>query len=85
MGVKCPEKDCDGEILERRSKRGRVFYSCSKYPKCKFSSWAKPVPVKCVACGNPYMVEKTSAKGDYLYCPICKHHQAEKELEAVKT
>jgi DNA topoisomerase-1 len=83
--VKCPEKDCGGEILERTSKRGRIFYSCSHYPKCKFSSWSKPVSTPCPACGHPYMVEKSSqAKGQYLYCPNCKHSQSEKEPETAE-
>jgi DNA topoisomerase-1 len=85
-GVKCPEKDCDGEILERRSKRGRVFYSCSRYPKCKFSLWFKPVPRKCPACGYSFMVEKsTAARGEYLYCTNCKHHLVEEKVKAVKS
>jgi DNA topoisomerase I len=83
-GVKCPEKDCTGEIVERTTRKNRVFFSCSRYPKCKFSSWSKPVAVACEACGNGYMVEKsTQAKGNYLYCPHCKHHQTEKDPEPV--
>ncbi len=83
--VKCPEKNCDGEILERTSKRGRVFYSCSRYPKCKFVSWYRPVNVSCPACGHYYMLEKSSrAKGQYLYCPSCKHSQSEKESEVAE-
>ena len=85
-GVKCPEKGCDGEILERTSRKGKVFYSCSRYPDCKFSLWSKPVDHACPSCGNSYMVEKhTQAKGDYLYCPLCKHKIYEQELEAVST
>ncbi|RKX19345.1 MAG: type I DNA topoisomerase [Candidatus Zixiibacteriota bacterium] len=85
-GVKCPEKGCDGELLERRSKKGRIFYSCSRYPKCKFSLWFKPVPRKCPACGYSFMVEKsTIARGDYLYCTNCKHHLAEEKAITVKS
>jgi DNA topoisomerase-1 len=84
--VKCPEKDCGGEILERTSKRGRIFFSCSRYPNCKFSSWSKPVSTPCPSCGHAFMVEKSSqAKGQYLYCPGCKHHQSEKEPEVEET
>lgn len=70
----CPREDCDGKIFQRRSKRGRVFYGCSNYPKCDFVSWDEPTPHTCPSCGNNYMVHKsTKTKGDYLYCPKCKH------------
>ena len=72
-GVKCPEKDCGGDIVERKSKRGRIFFGCSNYPKCEFAVWDKPINQACRACGNPYVVEKnTKAKGLHLYCPKCK-------------
>jgi DNA topoisomerase-1 len=41
-GVACPAEGCDGELLERRSKRGRVFYSCSNYPECSYATWERP-------------------------------------------
>lgn len=48
-GVKCP--DCkDGDILERKSKRGKIFYGCSGYPKCNFALWSKPINEKCPKC-----------------------------------
>ena len=85
-GVKCPEKGCTGEILERTSRKGKIFYSCSRYPDCEFSLWSKPVPVPCPACGNKFMVEKSSqARGDYLACPVCKHKVTEEVLEQVNT
>lgn len=72
-GVDCPLEDCKGQIVERKSKRGRTFYGCSNYPKCDFVSWNKPVNESCMACGNPYVVEKTTkAKGFHHYCPECK-------------
>ncbi len=72
-GVSCPKDGCDGNVVERKSKRGRTFFGCSKYPKCDFVSWNKPVNEKCKACGHDYIVEKTTkAKGDHLYCPECK-------------
>lgn len=79
-GIDCP-KCKKGKVVERRSKRGRVFYGCSRYPKCDFVSWDKPVPVECPACGNPYMVEKnTKAKGHFLRCPECKHEIAQESV-----
>lgn len=56
-GVTCPEKDCGGDIVERRSKKGRIFFSCSNYPKCTFSVWNKPLPENCPKCGA-FLVEK---------------------------
>lgn len=70
----CPKPDCKGEISPRRSKRGRVFYGCTQYPDCDFVSWDPPIEQKCPSCDNPYMVAKsTKKKGDYAYCPNCKH------------
>lgn len=41
-GLKCPKENCDGEVVERRTKRGRMFYGCSNFPRCDFSSWHRP-------------------------------------------
>ncbi len=54
-GIKCPL--CDGEIVERRSKKGRLFYGCSNYPNCSFVSWDKPLERACPDCGV-HLVEK---------------------------
>lgn len=62
-GVRCPEPGCGGEITERRSKKGRVFYSCTRYPDCKFAMWDKPVPQPCPQCGAPFLVEKRTRGG----------------------
>ena len=68
-GVKCPEKDCDGELVERTSKRGKIFYGCSRFPKCNFATWDKPVARKCPDCGAPIMVEKeTKRDGKIIKC-----------------
>ena len=68
-GVKCPEEGCDGELVQRRSKRGRVFYGCSRYPKCSFAVWNKPVAKTCPECGAPFVVEHTTKKdGRHLKC-----------------
>jgi DNA topoisomerase-1 len=69
-GVKCPEKGCTGEIVEKHSKRGKVFYGCNRYPDCSFAMWDKPVAKKCPDCSGDYLVEKVSKKkGVYLSCP----------------
>ncbi len=72
LGVKCP--DCGtGEVVQRRNKRGRNFYSCNRYPDCKWISNDKPVAIACPNCGNPFMFEKYSkAKGNHKLCPKCK-------------
>lgn len=69
IGVDCPEPNCDGYIGERRSKKGKVFYGCSKYPECNFVLWDKPVNKECPECQAPFLVEKTTKmKGRYRAC-----------------
>ena len=69
-GVKCFEPGCTGTILEKKSKRGKIFYGCSKYPDCNFASWEKPVDKKCPECGSPFLVEKeTKKEGKIFKCP----------------
>ena len=69
IGIDCPREDCDGYLAEKRGRRGKPFYGCSKYPDCDFVLWNKPVAKKCPECGSPLLVEKTSkARGDYLAC-----------------
>jgi DNA topoisomerase-1 len=60
-GVRCP--DCQqGEILEKRSRNGRWFFSCSRYPDCRFATWERPVPEPCPKCGAPFVLEKTTKR-----------------------
>ena len=61
-GVPCPEKGCTGTIVEKKSKRGKVFFGCSSYPDCTFASWDKPVDKVCPECAHPYMVEKETKR-----------------------
>lgn len=61
-GVSCPEEGCTGEIMERKSRRGKIFYGCSRYPDCTFALWDKPVDRQCPECGAPYLVEKETKK-----------------------
>lgn len=73
LGIKCPNTGCSGDIIERKSRRGKTFYGCSKYPECDFVNWNKPVNQSCQECGNNYLVEKYSkAKGNFFQCPECK-------------
>ncbi len=77
IGVTCPT--CGkGEVTERRSKRGKTFYGCNRYPECDFVAWAKPVAERCPDCGSPYLVEKWLKAGPTLACPNpeCKFKRA---------
>ncbi len=70
IGMDCPQDGCDGQLVEKVSKRGKTFYGCNRYPDCTFASWDKPVPQACPECGSPYLVEKTTKKlGTFLACP----------------
>jgi DNA topoisomerase-1 len=61
LGIKCPECK-EGNIKERKSRWGKVFYGCDKYPECKFASWDKPMPTPCPACDSPILVEKVTKR-----------------------
>ena len=68
-GVSCPEPGCSGQVVEKKSKRGKVFYGCNRYPECTFASWDKPIDKACPACAMPYLVEKTTKRdGTFLTC-----------------
>ena len=68
IGVKCP--DCkDGDLVEKRARKGNTFYGCSNYPKCKFTSAGKPIAEKCPSCGSEYLVEKNLKAGPVIACP----------------
>jgi len=73
IGVMCP-KCAKGSIIERRSKKGRVFYGCNLYPECDFVSWDKPAGKPCPSCGG-MMVEKRSKAGVKLQCTQCDHSE----------
>jgi len=81
IGVKCPECG-EGELIERRSRRGKTFYGCNRYPDCNFVAWSKPMNEKCPQCGSPYLLEKWLKSGHVAQCPNaeCKY---KRELEPV--
>lgn len=60
INVKCPI--CGGEIVKKRSKKGRVFYGCDKYPVCDFVSWDEPVEEKCPQCEGPMVIKRFKNK-----------------------
>ncbi len=79
IGVKCPECK-EGELVEKKARRrGNVFYGCSNYPKCDFTSASKPVAEACPECGSPYLLEKTLKAGTFLVCPNNRRPSAEGE------
>ncbi len=75
IGVACPSPGCTGELAERRSRRGKNFYGCIRYPDCDFVTWSRPVSMKCPECGHPYLEEKYLKAGSMLQCPNaeCRH------------
>ena len=58
IGVNCPEEGCPGEIVRKKTKKGRIFYGCSNYPKCSFVTWNKPVDKKCPKCNSILVLDK---------------------------
>lgn len=64
IGITCPESDCGGDLVQKRTKKGRMFYACNKYPKCEFSLWSRPVNKPCPSCGATFMIEKARKQAD---------------------
>ncbi len=68
IGVACPTCD-QGEIVERRSKRGKTFFGCNRYPDCDFVAWGKPIRETCPQCSGKYLIEKWLKAGPVAQCP----------------
>jgi DNA topoisomerase-1 len=83
IGVKCPNCS-EGEVVERRSKRGKTFYGCNRYPECDFVAWGKPIPERCPECGGSYLIEKFLKAGPVAQCPNpeCKYKKPIAEAAA---
>ncbi len=71
--IACPKTGCEGEIVEKTSRKGKLFFGCGRYPDCDYATWNKPVLYSC-ECGH-YFVEQRSNKtrGSYYSCPECKN------------
>jgi DNA topoisomerase I len=70
-GLVCPQCG-QGEIGEKRTRRGKAFWGCTRYPECDWSSWNRPTAGPCPECKAPVLVEKsTKSRGDYIKCPTC--------------
>lgn len=83
-GVKCPK--CEGTIVERRTKRGKVFYGCKNYPECDFVTWDTPLQETCKTCGS-FMTRHNFKNGRFVtMCSneACPTRQAEVEKKASK-
>lgn len=74
IGVTCPT--CGkGQVIERKSKKGRIFYGCDRYPECEFISWDKPIGRNCPKCDH-YLVEKKAKGGKQVVCSNCEYKEA---------
>jgi DNA topoisomerase I len=83
-GMTCPACK-QGEVGEKRTRRGKPFWGCTRYPECDWSSWDEPVPRRCPNCEAAFMVRKTTkARGEFMRCLACVHEYtigADGELE----
>lgn len=66
IGVSCPR--CEGELVARRSKKGRKFFGCDRFPECDFVTWDQPSKAKCPNCGDLMVEKKRNGKSSYLLC-----------------
>lgn len=86
-GVTCPRPDCPGELVVKKSKRGKAFYGCSQYPNCDRVYWDKPVLEACPNCDAPFLLEKTTKKqGTFRHCANeeCGYSSNQDETPAVE-
>lgn len=60
LGVKCPQPGCGGDLVQKRTRKGRSFFACSKYPACEYALWDRPIPKACPTCRAPFLIEKVS-------------------------
>ncbi|PNZ89516.1 type I DNA topoisomerase [Staphylococcus pettenkoferi] len=73
IGVDCP-KCKDGEVIERKSKKNRIFYGCSNYPDCDFVTWDKPVGRNCPKCDH-YLVNHKKGQSSQVICSNCDYKE----------
>ena len=87
-GVACTRPGCKGEIVVKKSKRGKIFYGCGAYPECDRVYWDKPVAQACPSCNNPFLLEKFNARKEETIhnCPVeeCGYTTGEKPVAAAK-
>jgi DNA topoisomerase-1 len=68
IGIPCPQEGCGGELTERRSRRGKLYYGCASYPTCKFVVWQRPVAGACPKCAAPFLLARANRGKRYLAC-----------------
>jgi DNA topoisomerase-1 len=68
IGIGCPQEGCGGELTERRSKRGKLYFGCSNFPTCRFVVWQRPVAGACPKCGAPFLVQRAARNRRWLTC-----------------
>lgn len=73
IGVPCPKCN-DGEVVERKSKKNRIFYGCSNFPECDYLSWDKPIARKCPKC-DTQLVERKKGKQTQVVCTNCDYDE----------
>ncbi|MCX5851220.1 MAG: type I DNA topoisomerase [Deltaproteobacteria bacterium] len=70
IGIDCPKEGCGGRICEKRTKKGKVFFGCTRYPGCTYAVWHRPIPERCPQCDFPILVEKpVRGRGVVKACP----------------
>lgn len=67
-GIPCPEQ-CGGTLVRKKTRRGKIFFGCSTFPKCRYATWDEPVSTACPRCGHTFLLRKSTAKATSLYCP----------------
>jgi DNA topoisomerase-1 len=79
-GIPCTKAGCKGEIVVKKSKRGKAFYGCSEYPKCDVVFWDKPITVPCPQCNAPFLLEKNSKKEGTMH--VCANEKCDYKAPA---
>lgn len=75
-GARCPREGCEGELVEKRSRRGKIFYGCGKYPQCDYATWDKPLEEACPDCSAPNLFEKRRRSGGVIvHCERCGYEK----------
>ncbi|MBC2104084.1 type I DNA topoisomerase [Listeria booriae] len=74
IGVTCPKCN-EGQVIERKSKKKRIFYGCDRYPACDYVSWDKPIARPCPKCNEKALVEKKLKKGVQIQCTHCDYKE----------
>ncbi len=88
LGIKCPAQDCGGDLVQKRTRKGKTFYSCSNYPTCTFAIWDRPVNRPCPQCQAPFLIEKIRKQtGSKILChnQECGYEETEEMKETRKT